>query len=197
MVSYKRRYLQTLAENAARRSTDPTRHKCFISYHEDDDDEVKDFIDSFGDTFIARVIGVSADDLFIDSDDPEYIKRRIRELYLTDSTVTIVLIGKCTWARRFVDWEIASSLRNDPKNRRSGLLGITLPSVADDTARTSPARLNDNLPDEPEDGYARWRKYPKTKSSLRSRIEDAFGARDSRADIVDNTRSLFKYNRSC
>jgi hypothetical protein len=37
--------------------------------------------------------------------------RRIRQLYLLDSTVTIVLIGKCTWARKFVDWETQASLR--------------------------------------------------------------------------------------
>ena len=42
----------------------------------------------------------------IDIDNTDYVMRRIRELYLKDSTVTIVLIGKCTWARRSIDWEI-------------------------------------------------------------------------------------------
>ena len=55
--------------------------------------------------------------------------RKIREKYLTNSTVTIVFIGECTKARKYVDWEIASSLRNDPNNGRSGLLGINLKSL--------------------------------------------------------------------
>jgi hypothetical protein len=37
----------------------------------------------------------------IDIDNTDYVMRRIK-----DSTVTIVLIGKCTWARRSIDWEI-------------------------------------------------------------------------------------------
>ena len=80
------------------------RHKCFISYHQVDEDEVAKFIDDFSDVFIPKVLGVSDTDDFIDSTDTDYVMRRIRELYLTDSTVTIVMIGKCTWARRYVDW---------------------------------------------------------------------------------------------
>jgi hypothetical protein len=119
------------ATKAEAKSDDPTRHKCFVSYHADDADEVTDFIDDFGHVFIPRVIGVSDEDDFIDSSDVDYVMDCIREKYLTDSTVTIVLVGKCTWARRYVDWEIYSTLRNDKKNRRSGLMAVTLPSAAD------------------------------------------------------------------
>ncbi len=108
------------------------KRKVFISYHHDhDQDEVEAFLDEFGDSFIAKVIGVSDDDDFIDSKDSDYIMRRIREKYLTDSTVTIVMIGSCTWSRKYIDWEIASTLRDDTNNKRSGLLAITLPSEAD------------------------------------------------------------------
>lgn len=57
-----------------------------------------------------------------------YIMQQIRENYLSDSTVTIVLIGKETWKRKYVDWEISASIRNTQKNPRSGLIGILLPS---------------------------------------------------------------------
>jgi len=43
------------AESAARKSTDPSRRKCFLSYHADDVDEVTRFIDKFGDIFIPKV----------------------------------------------------------------------------------------------------------------------------------------------
>ena len=115
--------VQRAALLAEIRSNDQTRHKCFVSYHQDDEDEVIQFIDDYSSVFIAKVLGVSDDDDFIHSSNKDYVMRRIRELYLTDSTVTIVLIGKCTWARKYVDWEIASTLRNDSNNKRSGLLG--------------------------------------------------------------------------
>ncbi|WP_209440993.1 TIR domain-containing protein [Paenibacillus maysiensis] len=34
----------------------------------------------------------------------------MRTKHLKDSTVTFVLIGESTWSRRWVDWEIYSSL---------------------------------------------------------------------------------------
>src|SRR5437667_8938827 len=116
--------LSLAADAAARKSTDPTRRKCFLAYNAADEDELEEFIDSFGDVFIARVLGVTDEDPFVDSEDTDYVMDKIREEYLTDSTVTIPLIGKCTWARKYVDWEVYASLRNDKNNRRNGLLAI-------------------------------------------------------------------------
>lgn len=191
-----RAQLQQLAETAAARSNDATRHKCFVSYHADDMDEVEAFVDDFGSEFIARTVGVTVEDDFIDSDDEDYIKRRIRELYMSDSTVTIVLLGQCTWARKFVDWEISSTLRDDTNNKRMGLLVYPLPS-RNNTA-TLPARVRDNWNEDDKDqGYALYRKYPTTKARVRSDIQAAFDTRTERGDLVDNTRPLMKRNRSC
>lgn len=176
------------------------RHKCFISYHHDDQAEVNDFIKTFADernVFIARAVGVMAQDI-INSDDKDYIMRRIREDHLTDSTVTIVLIGKCTKHRKYVDWEIASTLRNDPNNKRSGLLAINLPSAG--KTANAPERLNDNWSadkDGNQSGYARYYTYPTRKDSLANWIQDAFDARTTRASLIDNTRALRKNNGSC
>ena len=52
----------------------------------------------------------------------------IRRKYLLDSSVTILLIGSCTHSRRYVDWEIKSSLRRG-MNVPSGLLAYVLPSA--------------------------------------------------------------------
>ncbi|GAB2477537.1 TIR domain-containing protein [Luteococcus sediminum] len=175
-----------------------TRRKCFISYHHDDESEVQQFIQDFDhdqDVLIARGIGASMAGDIINSDNEDYIKARIREKYLRDTTVTIVLVGKCTWARKFVDWEVAASLRNTPTASRSGLLAITLPSAADYYDKQLPARVADNV--DGEDGYARWWKYPTSASSLASLIETAYEARSTRAYLVDNTRDLRSYNSSC
>ena len=198
MANYRQIRLQVVADRAAARSTDTTRHKCFISYHQEDEDEVEAFIEKFSDVFIPKVLGVSNDDEFIDSKDTDYVMRRIREKYLTDSTVTMVMIGKCTWARKYVDWEIAATLRNDSKNKRSGLLGVILPSAS--AGPRSPQRLTDNLPKAGgTDGYARWIHYPSTKTRLRSYINDAFAARSNpaRYNLIDNKSALFRINRSC
>ena len=172
------------------------KRKVFISYHHDDQDEVEEFLVDFEDSFIPKVLGVSDEDDFILSDDPDYIMRRIREKYLTDSTVTIVMIGACTWSRKYVDWEIASTLRNDAKNKRSGLLAITVKSEANGN-KTLPSRLKDSVErdsDNEDVGYARWMKYPKSASSLEAWIDDAYDQRDTEPD---NSRELRERNSAC
>lgn len=93
MASTSQFRLQKVADLAARKNDDPTRHRCFVSYHVDDTDEVEDFLESFGHVFIGTVVGVTADDDFVDSDDTDYIMDRIREKYLSNTTVTIVMVG--------------------------------------------------------------------------------------------------------
>ena len=85
------------------------KHHCFVSYHDANSTAVKAFIGDFKDVFTAKTVGVTDADDFINSNDSDYIMRCIREKYLTTTTVTIVLIGECTKARKYVDWEIASS----------------------------------------------------------------------------------------
>ena len=174
-------------------------HKVFISYHHDDQEEVEGFIKTFDEEekiFIARALGVEVEQDIIDSNDTDYVMRRIRELYLKDSTVTITLVGKCTWARRYVDWEIQSSLRHGEKVTPNGLLGIALPSA--ESKPILPNRLFINLKGTNyNEGYARWHWYPKSKNDLANWIEDAFNARTNRADLIENPRERFTNNRPC
>lgn len=73
----------------------------------------------------------------IDSEDEEYIMRKIREDYLSDSTVTIFLIGshssenKGEDEQRFIKRELQASLYNGKANTRNGILGIVLPDMYD------------------------------------------------------------------
>jgi len=189
------REVQQVAMRASERKVDLTRHKCFLSYRVTDKDEVEQFLDEFGTEFIPRSVGVTEDDDFIGSDDDEYIKRRIRELYLTDSTVTILLVGSCSWSRKFIDWELSSSLRNDSVNRRNGLLGICLPSAG---TPTIPARLKDNwVYKEADSSYALYKEYPDSPATLRSYIERSFAARTEKPALVDNSRPLRATDSAC
>lgn len=200
MRSYAEQRVAKAAQAAILRSQDPTRHKVFVSYHADDADEVIKFIDSFGHVFIPKTVGVSADDPWVDSSDTDYVMDKIREDYLTDSTVTVVMVGKCTWARKFIDWEVYSTLRNDKNNRRSGLLAITLPSIANSSGKKLPARADDNVirdTNNSDIGYARWWKYPTSDASLRGWIDDAFKARTQRAHLINNARARKLSNSAC
>ncbi|MEV6283096.1 TIR domain-containing protein [Kribbella sp. NPDC051770] len=198
MNHYQQRVLQVIAERAAAKKVDSTRHKCFISYHAEDIKEVETFLEDFGTEFIAKTIGVTDEDDFIDSEDTDYIMDQIRTKYLGDSSVTIALIGKCTWARRYVDWEIYSSLRDSKHSKVNGLVAIALPSIG--SGGTLQARINDNVQRDSSGkdiGYARWYAYPTYKSSLRSWVDDAFSARTGRAHLIDNTRARRQRSASC
>src|SRR5947207_1314367 len=136
------------------------RRKVFISYHHNDQAEVDKFVNTFDNThdiFIARALGLSDD--IINSNNTDYVMSQIRMNYLRDSTVTIVLMGKCTWARRYVDWEIQASLRIAQSSQPNGLLGIKLLSFQNNNY---PNRLNINLKQSntQADCYARVISYP-------------------------------------
>jgi hypothetical protein len=163
------------------------RRKCFISYHQRDKAAVDRFIESFGGSFIRR--GMEMTDDIIDSNNTDYVMRRIRELYLEDSTVTLVLIGQCTWARRYVDWEIQASLRQPENGSPNGMLAIQL---AEDY-RSLPQRVKLNV----DSGYAKFYKYPQSQDSLNRMIEEAYKARTALATRIENPRERFSYNRRC
>jgi len=199
MGHYEQRKLETLAARAASRKLDSTRHKCFISYHADDTDEVATFLDNFGTEFIAKTIGVTDEDDFIDSNDTGYVMDQIRTKYLGDSSVTILLVGQCTWARRYVDWEIYSSLRDSKHSKVNGLLAIQLPSASTAGGKL-PDRASDNVIRDSSGvniGYARYKSYPDSTQSLRGWIGDAFSARTGRNHLIENARARRLRSASC
>jgi len=179
--------------------TNQIRRKVFISYHHADQWEAESFLQNYRPGpygFIHRALGLGMSQDIIDSTDTDYIMRRIRDIYLGDSTVTIVLIGRCTWARRYVDWEIQASLRSGQWVLPNGLLGIVLPSAGWQPIPPDRLRMNLSLP-MGRQGYARWYWYPQSGDDLNNMIEDAFQARSTREHLIMNPRDRFGYNRTC
>lgn len=151
-------------------------HKVFISYHHENDQAKANYLREFygsNNTLIDRSLGEE-----IDSENDDYILSIIRTEHLKDSTVTIVLIGSETAKRKWVDWEIYSSLRPHNERSRNGLLGIILP-----TAEKIPERLQDNI----DSGYAVTMKWEEISSRLEDKINQAFENRN-REELVKNTR---------
>lgn len=170
------------------------RRKVFISHYKGDRNEVDAFIRDYSSVFIPKVLGANDNDEFINSTDTDYVMQRIREKYLGDSTVTIVLIGSCTHSRRYVDWEIKSSLRQG-QYTLNGLIGILLPSQGN--SAYLPPRIKANWAKDEANCYARFRSYPCSKEELSSWIEDAYQARTSRAHLIQNSQDMMKYNSVC
>jgi nitric oxide reductase large subunit len=107
------------------------KHKVFISYHRANDQTYKEALinwnrDNGYNLFIdASVNTGDIDDNLSDNS----IRQKIRDEYLKDSTITIVLVGTETKNRKHIDWEIYSSMYNGLVNKKSGVLVIHLPST--------------------------------------------------------------------
>ena len=105
------------------------RHKVFVSYHHVNDQQYKDLL---VEEMAADVIDRSVEDGDIDERlRTEDIWEKIRDDHIADATVLLVLIGRDTWSRRFVDWEVGSALNKSRNNSRCGVLGILLPDHPD------------------------------------------------------------------
>lgn len=104
-------------------------HKVFISYHHANDQWAKDQLQEWA-RLHELFIDMSVDTTDINDALPtDSIHRIIRDDYLRDSSVTIVLVGTETKGRKHVDWEIYSSMFDGAVNKKSGILVIQLPST--------------------------------------------------------------------
>lgn len=108
------------------------KHKCFISFKSQNMD-YKTYIQNELD---VDMIDKSLNEL-IQSQDENYIMRKIREDYLKDSTVTIHLIGQYSsennWLQNqnYIKRELQASLSNTSAGTRNGILGVVLPEMYD------------------------------------------------------------------
>lgn len=122
-------------------------HKCFISF-KTEDIAYKRYIHDYLD---VDMIDKSLHEP-IESDNEDYIMRKIREDYLSDSTVTIFLIGEKSAEnlfyenQNFLKRELQASLYNGIGNTKNGILGVVLPSMYDKVygGRTFCAKCGNN-----------------------------------------------------
>lgn len=172
------------------------RHRTFISYHHQNDQPYKDrFVRLFSDYYDVFIDGSVDDGDIDDRFQTETIRQKIRDEYLRDTSVTIILIGKETWKRKHIDWEISSSIRDTKLNPRSGLLGIILPSHPDYSKQSFtksiiPPRLYDNVVCK----YAKIYDWSENYQKIEHWIQDAYDSRY--ITIPDNSRAMFGKNRS-
>lgn len=148
-----------------------SRRKIFVSCYKGDLAYKDQVLQWLGDDIVDK--SVHEDDIDDTGLKTSTIRQKIRDDYIADASVTVVLIGPDTWRRKHVDWEIGSSISKTKKNSRCGLLGILLPNHPDYHNPTYdsgniPPRLADNC--EGEDPYAeiyRWEDLKKPASRPR------------------------------
>lgn len=158
----------------------PVKHKIFISYHHHGDQAYYDaFSQAFHDHY--DVIYDNSLEREIDSGDVDYVMRRIRENYIMGSSCTIVLVGKETWGRKYVDWEIQATL-----DKHHGLIGVQLPTAprfADNTIRV-PDRLLDNI----RSGFALWLSWQQIMAGAAQLEQYVASAKARSTNLITNTR---------
>lgn len=171
-------------------------HKVFVSYHHANDQAYRDAFEHMfsllSGVFISRSVQAGEISPYLTTDT---IRAKIRDEYLRDSTVTVVLIGTQTWQRKHVDWEISSSIRRTMLSTRSGLLGILLPTHPSCGATgydpgTVPPRLVDNQ----KCGFASIYDWSNDSAQVSRWIQAAFDRRNTVEP--DNSYEHFVNNKT-
>ncbi len=113
-------------------------HKSYISFKTEDEGYKLELQDLDNLDVIDRSLDVA-----IPSNDENYILQVIRDDYLSDSTVTIHLIGlygaetRGAYEQRFIKRELQASLYDGFGNTKNGILGIVLPEASSSVFRGS------------------------------------------------------------
>ena len=113
------------------------RHKVFISYYHHDDQTYKDILINMQelnpDTWQLQSIFEDCSVHENEIDDAgltsEQIRCIIRDEYIKDATVLILLCGQNTRKRKHIDWEIHAAMYDSDKNPQMGILVINLPTI--------------------------------------------------------------------
>ena len=110
-------------------------HNCFISFKKEDEYYKNQILNKLGDD---RITG-KALDRWIDSNDIDYVMQVIREEFMSNTSVTIFIIGEHSSENEgrdfygdkneFIKRELQATLYDGKGFSRSGLLGIVLPSM--------------------------------------------------------------------
>lgn len=156
------------------------RHRVFLSFHHANDEQYKLRFEELFHASERILHSRSVNDGDINPRmRSQNIRKIIRDDYLGSSTVTVMLVGTGTWRRKHVDWEIASSLRNMPGNRRSGLVGLVLPNRwHHDLLGLKPATMPQRLVENVRHGYARLYRWTEDAGEMARVIHEAWLRRD-------------------
>lgn len=113
------------------------RHRVFISYYHHDDQRYKDYlikmqefnIETMQMQSIFEDFSVHENEIDDAGLSSEQIRCIIRDEYIKDATVLILLCGENTKKRKHIDWELHAAMYDSPANRQMGIIVINLPTI--------------------------------------------------------------------
>lgn len=147
------------------------RHKVFISYYHKDDQQYKDCLINMQELnpqtwqlqSIFEDYSVHENEIDDTGLTSEQIRCIIRDEYIKDATVLILLCGQNTKKRKHIDWEIHAAMYNSNVNPQMGILVINLPTISQSMISNSESEKDIMDP------FINWEPLNKDLSSLKEK----------------------------
>lgn len=169
--------------------------KVFISFYHDDDQCFKDELISFNNKFHMFVDNsVDTGDIDDSQMSDEQIRIKIRDDYIKDTDVFVLLCGKNTKHRKHIDWEIHAAMYKSSIKDPIPILVLNLPSARNGTRKNNDIEktiIEKHLPYKPNwVSFTTYKEYKDTYPDLPERLLKSLANKQSPVAIV-NYESLF------
>jgi len=106
------------------------RHKVFMSYYHAEDQNYKDMLlDANERLYLFKDCSVLEREIVDDNMSSEQIRRIIRDDYMREATVLLLLCGQNTKRRKHIDWEIHTAMYHSDVNPQMGIVILNLPTI--------------------------------------------------------------------
>lgn len=106
------------------------KHRVFISYYHQDDQFYKDELLRQNSSFnLFEDYSVHENEIDDTGKTDETIRQIIRDQYIKDATILILLCGLNTAKRKHIDWELHAAMFNTDNNPKMGIIAVNLPGT--------------------------------------------------------------------
>lgn len=143
---------------------DIPRHKVFISYYHKEDQSYKDYLLRLNEFYnIFDDYSVRENDVDDTNMSDEQVRCEIRDKYIRNASVLVLLCGEKTRTRKHVDWEIHAAMYHSDVNPQMGILVINVGNCNNGQIACSKDEENIIAP------YSSWSPLDKNIESLKNR----------------------------
>lgn len=162
------------------------RHKVFISYYHDDDQFYKNEIAKWNEIYNLfddySVNDGDIDDTYLTD---EEIRVKIRDEYIKDATVLVLLCGCNTKHRKYIDWELHAAMYDTEKNPKMGILVVNLPSCRNNIRAVEDREKEIVAPNTNWTTFTKRSEYESAYPDLPSRLIDSLVKKHSDITFVN------------
>ena len=162
------------------------KHKVFISYYHDEDQPYKDYLCDVLNFDHELFDDYSVRDGEIDDElDAETIRTKIRDEYIKEATVLVLLCGPNTKHRKYIDWEIHASMYDTEKNPKMGIIVVNLPKSGNGVRAASNIEKEVISPNSSWTSFTTLKQFEDAYSSAPKRIINSLFYKQSEISFVD------------